>query len=146
MANFSLIILEYTSSENLISCEQKWIDLLNPEYNLKPTAGNSLGFKHSEGSLNKIREAALGRKYSEDVKRAMSESRKGENNAFYGKIHTFSSLDLIRKAALNRTNPPVPGIEVEIIDLDTNEVTVYDSIRKAANSIGSGIKNILRHP
>jgi hypothetical protein len=72
MLNFSLVILEHTNLDNLISCEQKWIDLLNPEYNLNPTTGNSLGFKHSEGSLNKIREAALGRKHSEYVKRAMS--------------------------------------------------------------------------
>jgi len=146
MLNFSLVILEHTNLDNLLECEQKWIDLLNPEYNLNPIAGNSLGYQHSVESIEKMRNSALGRKHSEEVRKSMSESRKGENNAIYGKIHTSSSLDLIRKAALNRTNPPVPGIEVEIIDLDTNEVTVYDSIRKAANSIGSDIKNILRHP
>nr|WDZ67647.1 homing endonuclease [Leptographium wingfieldii] len=30
MVNFSLVILEYSNSEDLIKCEQKWIDLLNP--------------------------------------------------------------------------------------------------------------------
>lgn len=44
MANFTLVILEYTSSEDLIKCEHKWIDLLKPEYNLNPQASNSKGY------------------------------------------------------------------------------------------------------
>lgn len=47
MTNFSLLILEYTDSDNLISCEQKWIDLLKPDYNLNPLAGSSKGYKHT---------------------------------------------------------------------------------------------------
>lgn len=77
MNNFTLVILEYANPESLISCEQKWIDLLKPEYNLNPTAGNSKGYKHTVESMEKMRTAALGRKHSEQVKQAMSESRKG---------------------------------------------------------------------
>jgi group I intron endonuclease len=33
MKNFSLVILEYTNSENLVLCEQKWINFLKPVYN-----------------------------------------------------------------------------------------------------------------
>lgn len=40
MKNFSLVILEYSDSENLIFCEQKWIDLLKPEYNTSYIARN----------------------------------------------------------------------------------------------------------
>nr|YP_009262017.1 GIY-YIG endonuclease [Chrysoporthe austroafricana]AMX22092.1 GIY-YIG endonuclease [Chrysoporthe austroafricana] len=36
MDNFSLVILEYTTSDDLILCEQKWMDLLKPVYNLNP--------------------------------------------------------------------------------------------------------------
>lgn len=85
MSNFSLYILEYTNSENLIVCEQKWIDLLKPDYNINPLAGNSKGYKHTEESLEKMRSLALGRKHSEKVKLAMSDSHKKENNPFYGK-------------------------------------------------------------
>lgn len=144
MSNFSLVILEYTSSEELISSEQKWIDLLKPDYNTNPIAGSSKGYKHSEESIEKIRNALLGKKRSEEVKLAMSESRKGENNSFYGKKHTKETISLLKAAAANREKTPVPGIEVEITDLETKITTTYESIRKAAKAIGSDIKSISR--
>lgn len=144
MINFSLIILEYTNSENLISCEQKWIDLLKPEYNINPTAGSSKGYKHLEENLEKMRSAALGRKHTEEVRREMSESRRGTNNPFFGKTHSEEALALIKAAAKNREKPPVPGIEVDITDLETKLTTTYDSVRKAADAINSDIKTILR--
>lgn len=36
------------------------------------------------------------------------------------------------------------GISVKILDLETNQVTVFDSIRKAADSINSHKNTILR--
>ena len=55
MDNFSLIILEHTTSEGLIVCEQKWMDLLKPGYNLNPQAGSSKGYVHTPESIEKIR-------------------------------------------------------------------------------------------
>ena len=40
MKNFSLVILEYSDSENLVLCEQKWINFLKPEYNIIYLAKN----------------------------------------------------------------------------------------------------------
>lgn len=40
MKNFSLIILEYSDLENIILCEQKWINFLKPEYNITYLARN----------------------------------------------------------------------------------------------------------
>lgn len=136
LSNFSLVILEYTSSEDLIACEQKWIDLLKPEYNTNPTAG----------SIEKMCIAGLGRKHTEGVRLAMSESRKGKNNPFFtlGKTHSDQSLALIKAAANNRIKSAVPGLEVEITDLETKLTTTYESIRKAAVAIGSDIKSISR--
>jgi hypothetical protein len=74
----------------------------------------------------------------------MSESRRGVNNSFYGKKHTDEAKFAIRTAALNRDKDPVPGIIVDITDLETNITTSYDSIRKAAKDIGSDLKTILR--
>jgi group I intron endonuclease len=144
MINFSLIILEYTSSENLISCEQKWIDLLKPEYNINPTAGSSKGYKHLEENLEKMRSAALGRKHTEEIRREMSESRRGINNSFFGKTHTDETKSIISAERRNRLVPPVPGILVEILDIETDITTTFNSIRSAADSIGSDIKTILR--
>jgi len=66
MNNFILHIMEYSDSDNVIKCEQKWIDLLNPEYNLNPTAGNSTGFKFSDESKDKLRVLATGRRHTEE--------------------------------------------------------------------------------
>lgn len=72
----------------------------------------------------------------------MSESRRGINNPFFGKTHSEEALALIRAAALNREKSSVPGIEVDITDLETKLTNTYDSIRKAANAINSDIKTI----
>jgi len=45
-------------------------------------AGSSKGYTHTAESIDKMREVALGRKHTEEVKQAMSASRKGEANAF----------------------------------------------------------------
>jgi acetoacetate decarboxylase len=47
--------LEYCDLENLINREQYYLDLLQPEYNVLKVAGSSLGFKHREESLAKVR-------------------------------------------------------------------------------------------
>lgn len=41
MKSFNLHILEYSNSEDVIKCEQKWIDYIKPEYNTNPTAGST---------------------------------------------------------------------------------------------------------
>ena len=46
MINFSLVILEYTDSANLVSCLTKWIDLLKPE--LKQHFHDSMLYKINE--------------------------------------------------------------------------------------------------
>src|SRR5690606_9983639 len=92
---FSLIILEYIDIANLskeqsrkliLGREQHYIDMFNPEYNLLKTAGNSLGFKHSE-----------------DVLAKMSEAQTGDKNSFYGKKHlpeTLAKITIARKGKL----------------------------------------------
>lgn len=144
IGNFTLYILEYTNGDQLIECEQKWIDLLKPEYNLNPNAGNSKGYIHTLESIEKMKNLAKGRKHSKEVKEAMSLNRRGENNSFFNKKHSLDTLSLIRTAALNRKKASKPGIEVEIKDIETNSITVFSSIRKAAISINSDIKTILR--
>jgi group I intron endonuclease len=145
MANFTLLILEYTDSDNLISCEQKWIDLLKPEYNLNPLAGNTKGYKHTLESLEKMKNRVV----LSETKTKMSLSakkrlkREGKLSPFEGKKHTEKSLALLRTAAKNRKKLPVPGIKVEITDIETNQTTTYDSIRSAANGFGTVISSVL---
>ena len=52
-------------------------------------AGSSKGYTHTAESIDKMREVALGRKHTEEVKQAMSASRKGEANAFFLPLPPF---------------------------------------------------------
>ncbi len=71
--SFSFSILCYCEPvvNALNKMEQFWIDALHPIYNKAPVAGSPLGVKMSE-----------------EAKRKMSESRKGEKGSFWGKNHT----------------------------------------------------------
>nr|YP_007476146.1 hypothetical protein H891_mgp40 [Nuclearia simplex]AGE93647.1 hypothetical protein [Nuclearia simplex] len=54
-SNFKLEILEYCDVSVLIEREQYYIDTFKPSYNILTVAYSSLGFKHSEESLSKLR-------------------------------------------------------------------------------------------
>ena len=144
MENFALLILEHTNSENTLSREQYWLDELNPVYNILDQASNSQGYKHTEASIELMKKAALGRKHSEEVKKAMSEARKGENGAFFGHSHTDETKAKLREIALNRSKLPRPGLEVEVLDLKTSQTVVYASIRNAVKALGTHLSTLLR--
>ena len=91
-----------------------------------------------------MRNIALGRKHTQEVKNAMSKNRSGVNAPFYGKIHSLDTIEKLRTIAQNRDYLPVPGLEVEITDLETKITSVYNSVRSAAKSIDSDIKTLLR--
>lgn len=82
MANFSLYNLEYTNTYNLISCVQKWIDLVKPQCNSNPIAGSSKGYKHNKDAIEKMRSAGLGKTHTEQVKISMSENPRKKKNPF----------------------------------------------------------------
>jgi len=58
-SNFSLEILEYCERLETIKREQYYIDKLKPDYNILKVAGSSLGFKHTEETKTKVRNALL---------------------------------------------------------------------------------------
>lgn len=146
LGNFALVILDFTENEDTLSREQYWLDELKPEYNILKTAGRrpSKGFKHSTESIELIRQKALGRKHSEEVRKAMSDNRKGENGSFFGKTHSEETKANLRYIALNRTNKPRPGIEVEVLDLKTNQTVIYDSIRDAVKGLNTHLSTLFR--
>jgi group I intron endonuclease len=86
--NFLFITIEFVEPDCLIEREQYYIDYYNASnrnygYNLSPTAGNTLNYKHSEITKQKIRNARLGKKssrinyiVSDETKKKMSESAK----------------------------------------------------------------------
>ena len=76
--HFTLDILEYCSIEDLISREQYYLNNLNPEHNILKTAGSLLGFKHSEATIDIMRNAKLGKTRSE---KAIAQIEKGNIQA-----------------------------------------------------------------
>lgn len=52
--------------------------------------------------------------------------------------------DQLRKIALNRSKKTKPGFEVEVKDIETNTIVVYNSIREAARKIGTTISVLHR--
>nr|YP_010164147.1 hypothetical protein K8J96_mgp31 [Metarhizium album]QRK27503.1 hypothetical protein [Metarhizium album] len=97
MKNFNLHILEYSNSEDILKCEQKWIDYIKPEYNINPTAGSTKGYKHTSESIEKMKILARGRTHSTEVKELISITRKGDNNSFYNKKHTTETIEILKK-------------------------------------------------
>lgn len=132
-SNFSFEILEYCEPCAALSREQYYLDRLNPQYNILPTAGSSFGHKHSEET-----KAQMSLSAKERLK------REGLVGPFAGKRHTESSLALLSNAAKNRLTLPVPGIQVEVTNIETNITITYDSVRKAADALDSDIKTLLR--
>nr|QDG01213.1 GIY-YIG endonuclease [Scytalidium sp.] len=87
---------------------------------------------------------STGRKHTDEVKDLMSQNRRGINNPFYNKKHTFETLEKLKDIARNRDYTPVKGLEVEITDLETKITNTHSSIREAAKFLDYDIKTLLR--
>lgn len=58
-SNFQLEILEYCTLEDLLDREQFYLDTYKPVYNIATIAGSTLGYKHSQEYLNKMKNFVL---------------------------------------------------------------------------------------
>jgi hypothetical protein len=72
----------------------------------------------SEETIAKLREAALGKKHSEDT------------------------IAKLKEIASNRLKHPVEGFVVEVKDIQTGEITVYESLRSVARDFNTSISPI----
>ncbi len=79
-------LIEYCDLENIVEREQYWMDILKPEFNIMPRAGSHFGFKLSDESKEKIRQAKLGKKASGETKQKMSKAHKGRKITWGDKI------------------------------------------------------------
>ena len=98
--SFEFSIIEVCAKENLLKREQFWLDWtksyeVSVGYNLAPTAGNSLGVKHSEETKTRMSEAK--KKMTPETKQRMRLNR-------LGKKHTEEQKDKISKGLIGRTH------------------------------------------
>jgi NUMOD1 domain len=105
-SNFSLEILEYCNSEDTLKREQYYLDFLKPEYNIVGIAGSTLGYKHSEESLKKMRDFIL----SDEV--------------------------MARKKLATKNATAVKMIPILVNKTKTGDTQEYKSLSAASNALG----------
>jgi group I intron endonuclease len=146
--NFAFVVLDIipekiTDKTNLVllSLEQRYLDLLKPIYNIVPLAGNTFGYKHTEETIQAMRD-----NYS-DVRR----ERIGSLNR--GKSLTSKTRELMREAALKREamsqetkdKCKTKGRTITVIRLsDSSLVGNFPNILEAAKYLKCGEKTIRR--
>jgi len=100
-----------------------------------------LGYTHTEEAKGKIISFLTGRKVSETTKAKQREAKLGISRSEETKAKLKEHLTKLNKTVHAKKK----GIKVSVIDLETNVTTEYDSVRKAAEGIGSYFNVILRH-
>ena len=126
-SKFKLEVLKYCSPAKCLKWEQKFINLLKPEYNILQIAGSLLGFKHSEKTLNQLR----GRNLSEEHVAKLSAANKGKNNPMFGRTgENHPKFGKARPAGAGS-----PSQQIEVTDLEEKTTTTYNSISEAARAL-----------
>lgn len=123
--NFTLEIIEYCDRSDTLLREQYYLDHCKPEYNLLNVAGSSLGYIHSENTLAKMRESRLN--WTEEQKSKI---------LGHLKIHNASEDQKEKSRQRMIKYNESKRVPIEILDTKTNEVSLYSSVRQAAEALG----------
>jgi group I intron endonuclease len=97
--SFLFEIIEYVVDlSKLLEREQHYLDLIAHDkkisYNLCKTAGNMLGFKHTEESKNKMSNSRIGNKNSLGFKH-IEETKNKMSNSHFGLKHDEKTINLL---------------------------------------------------
>lgn len=175
--SFTLEILEYCGKNETIEREQYYMDILKPTYNILMVAGSPLGRKLPLEVRIQMVKSKLGTTHSEETKALMSIiakdrvfsdiSRARLSLARQGKKLSLETISRMSEAKLvaclikrsnitigkikayqsTRIKHPVPGTQISVTDLTTNETVIYESVRKAAVALSTNhntIRNYLK--
>jgi len=103
---FEFNVLAICPIDLLIYYEQQFINQMNPEYNIAPVAGSSLGIKATDETKRKMSVArrgnkyALGFKHTDETRRKISEGGKGKVPWIKGKHHSEETKAKIRASLI----------------------------------------------
>ena len=122
-ANFSVEILEYCEPDEAISRQQHFLDLLKPDYNILKNAGSLLGFKHSDGTIAKIKAKLKGRVFTPEHLAKLSVAKIG---------NTYATGHKGRKRAEGAGSP---SVHIEVLDQETGIKTIYPSMSAVAKAL-----------
>lgn len=149
ISSFALLVLELfpevvnkENNKQLLDLEDFYLKSLLPNYNILTEAGSSFGYKHSEISRIKMKAG-----YSE-------ERRISIGNLNKGKSLSPGTIELMKKAALNREKPIYSDESFKYMKKSSKAILVcnmdytvygeFPSIVDAAKSLGCDQKTITR--
>lgn len=95
----------------VISIEQYYIDNLNPEYNILKVAGSTLGYKHTEETLAKLRARSFAPEHLTLLREHLSKHNASDEQRVKAKE---------RMLAINEKK----GIKVEVTNIRTQITTI----------------------
>ncbi len=99
---------------SLIRAEQRWMDKLNPYFNIRKIAESNLGLKHTEETKAKISAWSRQRRHSDETKKKISEVQKS-------KIISLDTRERMSQAKIGKKRGPYKTRNNEaIILLETN--------------------------
>jgi group I intron endonuclease len=140
--NLSFCILEYypydsslSKKENallLLILEQKYLDLLKPNYNINPLAESRLGSKHNE-----------------ETKELMKKINTGDKNPFYGKKHSIEFKEFMKMRMSGSENPMAGKLVTELVkqaikDTQSQRVYLYNSETKELIKVYSSQTELIK--
>lgn len=82
--DFEFTIIEPCLPAFLTAVEQKYLDDLNPFFNIAKIAGSTLGIRRTEEFKEKQRLINTGLKRTQEHKNKIAKAQSGENNSMYG--------------------------------------------------------------
>lgn len=146
LENFVFLVLELVPQQEtvdvklLLEREDHYILYFKPEYNIAPLATNSVGWNHSEESIQKMKQG-----YSDERRQKVGSINKG-------KALSEETLNLIREAALqrkpmsmeSRLKCAVNVRPITITNLDGTNPQSFSSIIEASKVIECNEKTIRR--
>lgn len=129
--NFSLEILEYCEPSLVIIKEQKYLDLLKPEYNILKIAGSMVGYKHSKKTLAKLKGRVL--TLEQRVRQLEALKIVHANKEYQAmRLDAIMSYNSSEKSKIDRERL---SHSVEVTDTLTNIKNVYSSKAEAGRAI-----------
>lgn len=166
-SEFKLEILEYCDPKELAKREQYYMDQLYPEYNVLKIAYSSLGYKHTEKTLIKVRSNLKRLNLSKSIKVVVTNLENNISTEYmsltaaakslntnkttlkeyifkglpYKGIYKLESNLSVSNYNSNYLNHPSSN-KIEVIDLQLNTIANYNSIRAAARALDIGYSSI----
>lgn len=121
--------------DQLFDREQYWINIIEPEYNILPAAGSTLGYHHTEETKQKISNSTKGVKKSAEHAKHIKEGQQG-------RVLTQEHKEKLSQSAKNRKSMS----HHSIISIDG---IIYNSLKEASERTGvkyNTIQKRLKNP